>query len=678
LPIVSHPRYTILAASAVALGYFAGSALGFALTLEPVPVSTLWPPNAILLAGLVLTPPRIWGHILAAVFAAHLAVQLPGGVPPLMVLCWFVSNATEAVLGAALLRRFGSGTPWFETFRGTAVFVGAGVAAAFLSSFVDVTFVALNGWGDASFGTLWRTRFFSNVLATLTLVPVALTSADVLAGSIRLPRRRLTEAAAGLAVLVVVCWGVFVLREPGPETSPALLYGPLPLLVAAALRFGPWGASVSMLTTAVIAIMGAVSGRGPFIISSPFDNALSLQLFLLAVWIPIMSLAAIVRERARAEEQARTREAQLAIAMDAVQLGRWEWEVATQHLTWSDTTRRIYEVPLDGVVTPATFQALIHPEDRPVIDAAMAGAGAGRDIDAEFRIVLPDGRTKWILSRGRAICADDGRLVRLVGVKVDITVRKLAELQIQEQRRTLAQRSREWVAGELSTALAHEVNQPLAAILCNASAAKQFLHRNPTDLRELAEIVDAIADDNREAAAVISRFGALLKKDEPSWESVDMNELVTSFIDVARLDILSRGVRVTTAEAARLPPVFGDRVQLQQVLLNLVINACEAMEPLAPEARRLHLATELDGGDQGVRVVVRDSGPGVPPDALERVFEPFVTTKRLRPGLGLAICSSIVSAHNGRLGVQHPVEGGAAFYFSLPAEAASVTGPAPA
>jgi two-component system sensor kinase FixL len=670
---VLQARYTALAASAVGIGYFAGSTLGFALTLDPVPVSTLWPPNAILLAGLVLTPPRIWGYVLAAVFAAHLAVQLPG-VPPLMALCWFVSNATEALLGAALLRRFRGSTPWFETFRGTAVFVGAGVGAAFLSSFVDVTFVALNGWGDASFGTVWRTRFFSNVLATLTLVPVALTSADVLAGSIRLPRRRVIEAAASLTVLTAVCWGVFVLREPGPETSPALLYAPLPLLVAAALRFGPWGASVSMLTTAVIAILGAVSGHGPFIVSSPLDNALSLQLFLLAVWIPIMSLAAIVRERARAEEQALAREEQLAMAMNAVQLGRWEWECATQQLTWSDTTRRIYEVPLDVPVTPATFQALIHPEDRPVIAAAMADGGAGRDIDAEFRVMFPDGRIKWILSRGRAICDREGQLLRLVGVKVDITARKVAELRIQEQRRTLAQRSREWVAGELSTALAHEVNQPLAAILCSTSAAKQFLHRSPTDTRGLAEIVDAIADDNREAAAVIRRFGALLKKDEPVWVRLDLNALVASFIDVARLDILSRGVQHSRVAAANLPPVLGDPVQLQQVLLNLVINACEAMETLPPEARQLVLATEHDERDQGVRVIVRDSGPGVPPDAAGRVFEPFVTTKRMRPGLGLSICSSIVSAHNGRLGIERPPEGGTAFYFWLPAGAASQTG----
>jgi signal transduction histidine kinase len=668
-------RSRALAVSIIAIGYYLGSTLGFALTLVPVPVSTLWPPNAILLAGLVLTPRRWWGHVLAAVLVAHLAVQVPTGVPLLMALSWFVSNCSEALVGAVLLGRFRRNTPWFETFRGTMVFLGVAVTAALLSSFVDAAFVAVNGWGEAPYATVWRTRFFSNLLATLTLVPVILTTADGLTSLRRLPPRRVVEAAGGLTALAAVCWVVFVLRHPGPETSPPLLYTPLPLLVAAAIRFGPWGAGVSMLATAVIAILGAVRGQGPFIVSSPLENALSLQLFLVVVWIPIMSLAAIVRERARAEEQARASEEQLAVAMDAVQLGRWEWEVGSQELSWSETTRRMYEVPLDAPVTSKTLDALVHPEDRHVLTAAAADALAGREIDAEFRVVFPDGRTKWILSRGRAIFGDDGRPVRLVGVKVDITARKRAELEIQEQRRTLAQRSREWVAGELSTALAHEVNQPLAAILCNASVAKRFLHNTPPDLRELGEIVEAIADDNREAASVITRFGALLKKEEPNWTAIDINELVGSFIDVARLDIMSRGVGLTRALAGSLPPVWGDRVQLQQVLLNLVINACEAMEGLAPETRRLHLATEFHPGP-GVRVTVRDSGPGVPPDALERVFEPFVTSKRMRPGLGLAICSSIVSAHNGRLGIEHPPGGGAAFHFWLPAAAGAATRPA--
>jgi PAS domain S-box-containing protein len=656
---------TVAAALAIALGYYLGAKLGFALTLAPVPVSPLWPPNAIVLGSLVLMPRRSWPLVLTAVFGAHVTIQLQSGIPPGMMLCWFVSNCTEALIGAALLRRFRGDAAWFETFRNTAVFFGStAIAAPFVSSFLDAGFVALNQWGDSGYWTVWRVRFFSNALAAITLVPLMLTTADGLNHVRRTPRHKLIEAAAGFIALFVVCWVVFVHQRPGPGTAPALLYTPLPLLVAAAIRFGPWATSVSILTCALFAIRGAVLGEGPFVSSSTFENALSIQLFLIAVWIPIMSLAAIVRERARADAQARLIEEQLAMAIDAAQVGRWEWDVASQHLTWSDHTRRMYEVPPDAAVNADTFQRLVHPDDRALMAAAVTDALSGRAVDVEFRIMFPDGRIKWILSRGQTVYDLDGRPVRLVGIKVDITARKCADLQIQEQRSLLAQLSRVSVAGELSVALAHEMNQPLAAILANASAARRFLLHDPPHLRELSEIVQAIADDNRRAAAIITRFSALARNDR-KWTRLHVNDVVTSVLDVARDDIISRGVSLTKHFAVGLPQVLGDAVQLQHLLLNLVINACDAMEGLAPGTRRLLLTTALDH-EGSVRITVSDEGPGIPADSLERVFEPFVTSKAQRLGLGLAICRSIASAHGGRLGVENQPRSGAAFFLCLP------------
>jgi signal transduction histidine kinase len=650
-----------------AFGYYVGAKLGFALTLHPVPVSTLWPPNAILLAGLTLTKPRRWPVVFAFVFVAHLAAQFETGVPARMVLSWFLSNSAEAMIGAALLLRFGGGARWFESFRGVAVFlVVVGCTAPFVSSFLDAALVELNGWGDSSYWTVWRTRFFSNALAALTLVPLILTTADGLNRIRQTTLRQVFEAIAGLLSLIAVCWVVFVLREPAAGSSPALLYMPLPILVAAAVRFGPFGASVSTLTCALIAIIGAVRGQGPFVHSDPLANALSIQLFLIVAWIPVMSLAAFVRERARADANARSSEEQLAVAIDAAQLGRWDWDIEAQRLTWCPITRAMYEVPPDREVNAQTYHALVHPEDRALLAAATADAIAGRGVDVEFRIQFPDGRIKWIHSKGRTVYDAEGRAVRLVGVKMDVTERKLAELQVQEQRRTLAHRARVAVAGEISTALAHEVNQPLAAILANASVARRHLRSDQPDLHEIGEIVEAIASDNRQAAAVITRFGDLLKKDEPQWTTLDINEVVAGFTDVARLDMFSRGVSVTKELTSGLPLVTGDAIQLQQVLLNMVINACEAMESLAPAERRLCVTTGSDGNG-GVRVTVRDNGPGVTGDVVERLFDPFVTSKPQRPGLGLAICSSIVSAHRGQVGVENGPDGGAAFYFCLPA-----------
>jgi two-component system, LuxR family, sensor kinase FixL len=659
---------SLTAALLTALGYYAGAQLGFALTLAPVPVSPLWPPNAILLAGLALRPPRTWPLILAAVFGAHLAVQFQSGVPAGMVLCWYVSNSAEALIGAGLLYRLGGSASRLETLRGVALFLGAvGLAAPFLSSFLDAAFVSLNGWGDASYWTNWTTRFFGNVLANITLVPVILLTVQGIEHVRELPRRPLVQVAGCLLLLAAICCEVFVLERPGPATSPALLYAPLPLLVAAAVLFGPWGAAAAMLTCAMVAIFGATQGGGPFVTSSAIENARSIQLFLVITWIPVMTLAAVIRERAVANAQVLWSEEQLAMAIDAARLGRWEWDVARRELTWSETTRAMYEVPKDGPVDPAMFHALVHPEDRVLMARTIADAATGKGVvDVEFRVRFSDGRIKWIHSRGRTILGPDGRPERMVGVKVDITARKTAELERHERQRRLAQHARTSVAGELSTALAHEVNQPLAAILMNATVARRVLQQDPPNLQELGKIVDAIADDNRQAAAAIRRCGSMLRTDEPTWVALNVNQLVGSFLDVARLDLLSRDVSVTRQLAEGLPAVVGDPVQLQQVLMNLVINACEAMESLAPADRRLYIITAAEGGGR-VRLSVQDTGPGVTADSREQIFEPFVTTKGRRPGLGLAICRSIVSAHAGSLEVESLDGGGASFSVLLPA-----------
>jgi len=660
---------TFAAPLAIALGYYIGAKLGFALTLAPVPVSTLWPPNAILLGGLVLTRRRSWPLVLAAVFASHLAVQFETGVPAGMVLCWFVSNCAEALIGAGLLLRFGRGAQSFETLRGTAVFLAAVFTATVASSFLDAGFVVLNGWGSADYWTVWQTRVFSNLLASITLVPVILTTAERLRDRRRVAVRRLLEAAILFSALAGVCWTVFALHQTGPGAMPALLYAPLPLLVTAGLRFGPWGASSSMLVCALIAIWGAAQGQGPFVSPSPAGNALAIQLFLTVAWSLVMLLAAVINEWLVADRKARLSEEQLAVAIDAAQLGRWEWDLATSTLNWSAGTRRMYEVDLDVPVSTETFQRLIHPDDRPLIAAAMEDGVRGLPIDVQFRVVFPDGRIRWIHSRGRTVNDELGQPMRLVGVKVDITERKAAEQRLQEQQRNLAHSARVSVAGELSSALSHELNQPLAAILANAAAARRFLLHDPPDMQEISEILEAIAEDNRRAAGVVARFGSLLRRDLASMQPVDINDVVAGALDLVHGDVIARGVSLTKRFGRHLPAVSADAGQLQEVLLNLVSNACDAMEPMPGGTRRLAVTTAGDGRG-GVRVTVADSGPGVPRATIEEIFEPFVTSKPQRLGMGLAICRSILSSHDGELTVDKPAEAGAAFSFTLPGVAA--------
>ena len=653
----------IFAALLVALGYYIGARVGVALTLDPSSVPAFWPPNAILLAGLLLTPARSWAAVLAATFGADLAAQVQSGVPPAMIMFGYVSTSAGALAGAVVFRRLHTDALRLDTLRETVILLlCAGFLAPFLSSFLDV---ALNGWAHADDWAYGRTRFFSNVLSALIIVPLILTTARSLSGPGQVPGRKWIEALVIFALLLAASWFEFIRARAVPGSFPALFYTPFPLLAAAAVRLGPLGASTSVMACALVSIWGAVQGHGPFAASSAAENALTIQLFLIIASVSAMSLASLMEDRARAESKARRSEEQLAIVLDAAQIGRWEWDIAEQRLEWSDITRRMYGVPLDGPVSPETYAALIHRDDRHLIEAATRDALARRPIEVEFRIVLADGTVKWIMSRGKTLFDADGRATRMVGIKVDITARKQTELQLKEQGRELAHIDRLSMVGELSVAIAHELNQPLAAILANVGAARRFLSHNPPDLVQVREIVDAIAQDNRRAAAVIHKVGALLRRDDLARAPLQMNDVVEDVIDIARGDIIGRGVSLSIRGERGLAPIAGDRVQLQQVLLNLVLNACDAMESVPETARRLTVVT-TGGLDHRVRVTVCDTGPGVAGHQLEHVFEPFVTSKRQGLGLGLAVCRSIITAHEGTLWAENNPDGGASFSFELP------------
>jgi PAS domain S-box-containing protein len=247
----------------------------------------------------------------------------------------------------------------------------------------------------------------------------------------------------------------------------------------------------------------------------------------------------------------------------------------------------------------------------------------------------------------------------------DISERRRAERAAAQQRAEFAHLSRVAMLGELSGSLAHEINQPLAAILGNAQAALRFLGRDPPALAQVAEALQAIVGNDRRASQVIERLRALLRKEEAAHEPVDLNELVGDSLRLLRSDLESRGVRASTALRRALPRVGGDRVQLQQVLLNLILNGCEAMDE-RPPPRPLELRTDL-GADGWVCVEVADRGPGIVPEHAERMFEAFFTTKAQGLGIGLALCRTIVQAHGGRIGAVPNAGGGARLRVELPA-----------
>jgi C4-dicarboxylate-specific signal transduction histidine kinase len=255
--------------------------------------------------------------------------------------------------------------------------------------------------------------------------------------------------------------------------------------------------------------------------------------------------------------------------------------------------------------------------------------------------------------------------VPLLLLAVSLEERSKAELDAHEQRLQLTHLSRVAMLGELSGGIAHELNQPLTAILTNADAARRFLARDPSNLAPVRQSLDEIITADRRAADVIRRLRAMLKQGDVVRQPLDLNEVIREAIGLAQGDLTARKVRVVFSLATDLPSVVGDRVQLQQVLLNLVLNACDAMAATPATARQVIVATAADL-PEGVRVSVSDFGPGVPADKVDRLFEPFFTSKPDGLGLGLTICRSIVTAHGGRLWLANNPDRGATFHFVLP------------
>jgi PAS domain S-box-containing protein len=245
------------------------------------------------------------------------------------------------------------------------------------------------------------------------------------------------------------------------------------------------------------------------------------------------------------------------------------------------------------------------------------------------------------------------------------TERKHRERTVEELRLELAHLMRVSILGELSGALAHELNQPLAAILANAQAAQKYLSRGPSGTKEMAAILEDIVADDLRARDVIQSLRRLLRKEKTEFLSVDLNMLIREVLDLAQSDLITKNVTVLRQLARDLPPIRGDRVQIQQVLLNLIVNACEAMAAGRSDNRKLRILTDV-GENDTVHLEVRDSGPGVPLEMRDRIFDPFLTTKNMGLGLGLTICRSLVAAHGGSLWHSDNEAGGASFHVALP------------
>ena len=304
-------------------GYYLGCKIGFSLTFKPHPVSVLWPPNSVLVAALLLTPPRHWWVVFLAALPAHLAAQWQSQVPPLMILCWFISNSCEAIIGAGLMRYLVGGPVRFTRLRNVGLFCLCVVfIGPFLSSFLDAAFVLWNRWGQDGYWELIRIRLSSNAVSALIIVPLIVTWVTNGVEPVRAASRSIhVEASALFLGLLAVSYVVLYELRAGADL--ALLFLPLPFLLWAAVRFGALGASTAISIVSFLAIWSASHGHGPFSGETAEQSALSIEIFLIGVAIPMLFLAALIEERVTRENDLRESESRFQIVADAAPVLIW-------------------------------------------------------------------------------------------------------------------------------------------------------------------------------------------------------------------------------------------------------------------------------------------------------------------------------------------------------------------
>jgi signal transduction histidine kinase len=462
---------------------------------------------------------------------------------------------------------------------------------------------------------------------------------------------------------------------------PLRFYLPLPALIWAALRFGPAGASVALTVVAVPAIWSADRGLGPFLAQSPLDNVLALQVFLLLTTIPVLCLAVVASARQSALELHR---ALLLSFQDPVAILDARGIVLEVNDSWRRFAEAAGSPSCDRVGRGDDYlgacSAAAAAGD-PIAQRALAGAKSVLARDAR-RFTLEydrdgDGGREWYTMSVEVLEHSAGGAVI---TRANITARRRAQLEIEEQREAVRHLSRVTLLGELSGALAHELGQPLASILTNAQAAGHVLRNGTVGPEELAEtlrgIVQDIVDEDRRASDVIQRLRALFKRGETRLQPVDPQDLIHEVLELAHAELIVRRVTPLSAVEPGTALVHGDPVQLQQVLLNLILNACDAMSETPVDARLLTLTARAEP-DRYIRFSVCDSGSGISAAVVDRLFEPFVTTKPHGLGLGLAISRTIVAAHGGRLWAENNTEAGATVHFSVACVAGGAPEPPP-
>jgi two-component system, LuxR family, sensor kinase FixL len=531
--------------------------------------------------------------------------------------------------------------------------LGNGLMIASLAAFIWVYFRPGNKWLALAGPCLWGVALIADFLPGSSLTYLEITNI------------RTIETLGGMTYRVA---------EGRPNPWNAITYmGVLMMFVFvsdASIRLARRGGHRrAIIIGGSVALWLFVSGTHSALIESgvlraPYMISVSYLVIVLAM---SFELTSDVSAAARIGRQLKDSERRLDLASAAAGLGTWRWDLESDEGWGSANTHSLLGFSESERLTQSRFMEAVHPDDRAVVGRAVERSVIDdHDFEVEHRVQLRGGETRWVLARGGIERSAAGKPILVRGVLLDISSRRRSEAELQRLQGQVAHTSRVTMMGQLATAIAHELHQPLGAILRNAEAAELFLDHDPPDLYELrAILVDIRADDQR-AREVIDRLRALLKRRTIEPRVLAVADVLANIAALIRADATVRSILVEIDSGLGLPPVMGDSVHLQQVLLNLVLNSMDAIDCAASKERLITVrAQHRDGED--VEITVSDSGPGIPPEELALVFDPFFTTKASGMGIGLSVSRTIIDAHGGRIWAENNITKGATFRFTLPA-----------
>jgi PAS domain S-box-containing protein len=624
--------------------------------------SPFWLPDSVLLCALLRSQPKHWWVFFLAPLPIRLFSEVAHIEPTWFLWGTYIVDSAEALVAAVALRRVLANPIRLETVRDFAWF---GLIAVLLvpggSAFAGAALRSLKG---ADYWLSWEEWFMGDAVTQLVATPAILYWVFSEPWKMQRPApSRVGEAVLLFSAIVLTNYLVFRYATQMPHLDASRFYLPMPFLFWAALRFGMIGASAAVAIITAFAIGSALAGSGPFSGAGTDGLAFTLQNFLLLRAVPLYLVATSIEQRKNAEGALRESEQRFRALANAAPVLLWVNGVDRKsdffNQGWLDFTGRTLEEEInDGWISG------IHPEDLQHCTRVFHEAcDARQPFELEYRLRHRSGEYRWIMDIGVPRYDSSGEFIGYIGSAVDISERKHAE----ESSRLLAHIQRLAIMGELTAAIAHEVRQPLSAIRTNADTAGLLLASPNPPLETVREILASIQNDDLRANEVLSRIRDFLRKREPETREIDVNLLVREAFRFVAGEALRRRVEIRLELAHGLPPVSGDRIQLQQVLLNLIVNGMDAMEQAPVAGRRVILRTQSRDGEI-VDISVVDCGKGIASDDLPHLFDTFFTTRSDGMGLGLSIAWSIVVAHNGRISAENNKAGeGATFRVSLPA-----------